>query len=244
MMMKTRPVFFAFIPNLRRVKWKWFAFVFLVIAFLYGAGALYQEINKLPPAEAVKQSLLNTWHAQSYRFRVTASRSLAGQEMLLSDLQGEKSSQGIYLQGSLPLIKADVEIYHLGDNIYRRDPFTKGWVVVPAGGRVGIEQLIAELNPLSVFNFVEDNFTAKYVGTERVVGKKCRVYELMTKGENKYLELFWQDFNYILWVDKKEGLIRQAQISAEHRDNSQHNLKIVLWLSDFNVPIELKPPVE
>ncbi|MDD2211655.1 MAG: hypothetical protein PHV56_01550, partial [Clostridia bacterium] len=76
------------------------------------------------------------------------------------------------------------------------------------------------------------------------VGKKCRVYELMTKGENKYLELFWQDFNYILWVDKKEGLIRQAQISAEHRDNSQHNLKIVLWLSDFNVPIELKPPVE
>jgi hypothetical protein len=230
--------------NLRSIKWKRFVFILLIFVLLYGTVFLYQEVNKLPPQEAVKQSLLNTLQAQSYRFQVVASRSFEGKETLLSDLHGEKSSQGIYLQGTLPLIKADVEIYHLGDTIYRRDPFTKGWVVIPTGGRVGIEQLIAELNPLGIFDFSDDNFTVRYTGTEKVGKKKCWVYEVMTKGENKYLELFWQDFNYILWVDKKEKFIRRAQISAEHRDNSQHSLKIVFTLDDYNLPLELKPPVK
>lgn len=242
--MKKRLFFLTSIPNLGRIKRKWFVFILLALVLFSGVIYFYKEINKLPPQEAVKLSLFNTLQAQSYRFQVRASRSLEGQETLLSDLHGEKSRQGIYLRGLVPLIKADVEIYHIGDTIYRRDPFTKGWVVVPTGGRVGIEQLITELNPLGVFNFPDDNFVAKYVGTERVGRKKCRVYEVMTRGENKYLELFWQDFNYILWVDKKEGFIRQAQISAEHRDNSQHTLKVVLSLRDYNVPIELKPPVE
>ncbi|MGI6587363.1 MAG: hypothetical protein ACOX2N_00975 [Peptococcia bacterium] len=230
--------------NFKSIKWKWLVFILLVIIFLYGVVYFYQEVKKLPPQEAVKQGLLNTLQAQSYRFRVIASRSLEGKEVILSDLYGEKNSQGIYLQGTLPLIKADVEIYYLEDTIYRRDPFTKGWVVVPTGGRVGIEQLIAELNPLGIFDFSDDNFTVRYTGTERVAKKKCWIYEVMTRGENKYLELFWQDFNYILWVDKKEGFIRRAQISAEHRDNSQHNLKIVFSLEDYNLPLELKPPVE
>jgi hypothetical protein len=208
-------------------------------------GYVYEEINRLPPGEAVRQSLDKTLNVGSYRFRVTATRLLEGNEMTLSDLYGQKSSEGIHLQGSLPLIKADVEIYHLGGNIYRKDAYTQGWVVVPDGGRVGTEQLIAELNPLGAFHFTEDNFDdVKYAGKEKVGGQTCRVYEVMTRGENKYLELFWQDFNYIIWVDKKEGLIRQAQVSAEHRDNACHILSINISLSDFNTAIELKAPVE
>lgn len=230
--------------NLSNLKWKWVAFLLLVIVFLCGIIYLYEEVNKLPPQEAVKQSLLHTLQARSYRFQVQASRLLKGQEIILSDLHGQKNSQGIYLQGTLPLIKADVEIYYVGDTLYRRDPFTKGWVMVPTGGRVGIEELMAELNPLGVFDFLDDNFTVRYAGMEKVGKKKCRVYEVMTRGENKYLELFWQDFNYILWVDKKEKFIRRAQISAEHRDNSEHCLKIVFTLADYNLPLELPSPVQ
>ena len=232
-----------FSPNLQRVKWKGILLALLVIALLYGGVYFFQEITKLPPQEAIKLSLLNTIHAQNYRFEVTATRIYEGKETLLSDLCGEKGAQGVYLKGTIPLIKADVEIYHLGDTLYRSDPFTKGWVVVPIQGRVGIEQLIAELNPLGVFNFAEENLEAKYVGTERVQGKKCRVYEIMTKGENRYLQLYWQDFNYILWIDRKEGLIRKAQISADHRDDSQYNLKLSVSLYDYNEEIELKPPI-
>jgi negative regulator of sigma E activity len=147
------------------------------------------------------------------------------------------------LYGSLPLIKADVEIYHLGDQMYQKDVYTKKWILIPAQSREGIEQLIAELNPLSIFNFSEDNWEIKEAGKERIDGKGCYVYEVMTRGENKYLQLFWKDFNYILWVDKKEGLLRQAKISAEHRERSDHRLTIEVKLTDYNVPIELTPPV-
>jgi len=232
-----------FRQNLKRVKWKPIILVFLLIVLLYGGVYFFQEVTKLPPQEAIKQSLFNTLHAQNYRFKVKATRLYEGKETLLSDLCGEKGAQGIYLKGMIPLIKADVEIYHLGNTLYRRDPFTKGWVVVPIEGRVGIEQLITELNPLGVFNFPEENLDAKDVGTERVQGKKCRVYEIMTRGENRYLQLFWQDFNYILWIDRKDGLIRQAQISANHRDDSLYNLKLLVSLYDYNEEIELKPPI-
>ncbi|MGI6144910.1 MAG: hypothetical protein GX092_04135 [Clostridia bacterium] len=229
--------------NLKSIKWKWIILAFLLIVILYGGVYFFEELTKLPPQEAIKQSLFNTMHAQNYRFEVKATRIYEGKETLLSDLHGEKGAQGIYLKGTIPLIKADVEIYHLGTTLYRRDPFTKGWVVVPTEGRVGIEQLITELNPLGVFNFPEENLDVKYVGVERVQGKKCRVYEIMTRGENRYLQLFWQDFNYIIWIDRKEGLIRQAQISAEHRDDSQYNLKLLVSFYDFNKEIELKPPI-
>lgn len=66
----------------------------------------------------------------------------------------------------------------------------------------------------------------------------------MSRGENKFAEFFWQDFNYILWVDQKGKYIRQAQITAEHRDEPEHDLQILITLGDFNRSFVLEPPVK
>ncbi|HHZ17143.1 MAG TPA: hypothetical protein PLJ33_05590 [Peptococcaceae bacterium] len=238
-----RPVFLLSILDPQRSLWKWALLLLAVFFLLYGGRYIYEEANRLPPDEAVKQCVLKALNAESYRFQVTAKRIQDGQETVISEINGEKSLAGVHLYGSLPLIKADVEIYHLGDQMYQKDVYTKKWILIPAQSREGIEQLIAELNPLSIFNFSEDNWEIKEAGKERIDGKGCYVYEVMTRGENKYLQLFWKDFNYILWVDKKEGLLRQAKISAEHRERSDHRLTIEVKLTDYNVPIELTPPV-
>lgn len=238
-----RPVFLLSILNPGRTIWKWLLLLGVLVV-LYGGGSyLLEEARKLPPDQAVMQSLAQTLNAENYRFQVTAKRNLAGNETIISVINGEKSLDGVHLQGSLPLIKAEVEIYHLGDQIYRKDIYSKKWVIVPAESRVGLEQLIAELNPLSVLKFAEGSFEVKEAGKERVDGKPCRVYEVMTKGENKYLELYWRDFNFILWVDKKEGVLRRLKISAEHRETTDHTLSIETVFTDYDVPLELKPPV-
>ncbi len=242
--MRNRPILLLSILNPGRAKWKWFVTFLLAVVLFYGTSYIYGEMNKLPPEEAVKQSLVKTFQVENYRFQVIAKRSQEGKDVLISDIHGEKSAEGIHLQGSIPLIKADVDLYYLGETIYRKDASTKNWVMIPAGGRVGVEQLIAELNPLGVLNFPEGNFVVQEAGTERLGGKSCRVYEVMTKGESKYLGLFWQDFDYILWVDKKEGLIRQARITAEHREKAGQTLSVDLLLTDYHLPIELKAPVE
>lgn len=239
-----RPVCFLSILNPGRSIAKWLIICLAVVLLFWGGRYLCEEVNRLPPDEAVKQSLTKTLNAETYRFKVTAKRSQDGQEAVISEISGEKSLDGVYLQGSLPLIKAEVEIIHLGDQLYRKDVYTKKWVTVPAEGRIGLEQLITELNPLSVFKFTDGSFEVKEAGKEKVDGQTCRVYEIMTKGENKYLQLFWQDFNYILWVDKKDGLLRQARISAEHREMVNHSLSIEVLFFDYHVPFELKPPLE
>ncbi|MCR4441832.1 MAG: hypothetical protein QHH10_06790 [Peptococcaceae bacterium] len=225
--------------NLRGKWWKLLAACFLAALLVYGIN----ELTAPPPKEAVLQGLVKTLNAKSYRYRAVAVRVLEGKESIISEINGEKNLRGVHLQGSLPIIKAEVEIYHLGDVLYRRDSLTKGWVVVPDKERAAVEKLIAEINPLGAFHFTErDNIDVKYVGREKAGGKTCRLYEVMGRGGNKYMELYWEDFNYRLWIDRKEGVIRRAEIMAEHRDNSRHLLKIDVELKDFNEPVDIKGP--
>lgn len=231
--------------NFSKIRWKWAALLLLLIVLSSVGFYLYEEWTLLPPNEAVLEGLNKTANLQSCRYNLTAVRILEGKEAIISEVNGEKNAQGVHLNGKLPIIKADVEIYHMGDTLYRRDTLTDGWVIVPEKGRAAIEQLIAEINPLGVFHFSEqDNIEVKYIGKEKVNKKTCRLYEVMGRGVNKYLELYWQDFKYRIWIDKHKSVIRKAQIMAEHRDNAQHLLQITVVFSDFDEEIEINPPVK
>lgn len=228
--------------KLPALPWKWVLYLVLALLLVYGNIAIYEELSRPPAREAVLQGLSKSLNSSSCRYQAVAKRVKEGKESVLSEIWGEKNSQGVHLKGNLPIIKAEIEVYHLGDKIYRRDPFTQGWLVVSSQGRASVEQLIAEVNPLGIFKF-PDNPDVKYTGKEKVGKTACRVYEIMTRGENKYLELYWQDFNYRLWIDKKDGLIRKAEVSAEHRDDSTHILTVIIELMDYNEPVEIKPPL-
>lgn len=227
--------------NMKRGPWKWLLLSLLIVIMGLGGFYMYEEFTLPEPQEAVQQGLAKTLGAKSYRYQAVAKRILEGKESVLSQVVGEKNHQSVHIKGELPIIKAEVEIYQIGDTLYRRDTTSQGWLKVPAKGRAAFEQLIAEINPLGSFNFSQI-VEAKYAGKEKIGGKTCRVYEVMARGENKFLELFWQDFNYRLWIDKNEGFINKAEVSAEHRNNSRHLLNISIILSDFNENIEIKEP--
>ena len=239
--MRIKPELPILAVNVANIPWKWVAAFVVTILLVWGNIYLYEELTRLPPQEAVLQGVNKTINAQSYRYEALAKRILDGQESVISEVRGEKNIKGVHLAGTLPIIQAEIEVYHLGDKMYRRDTFSGGWLEVPVKSRAAAEQLIAEINPLGVFHFVE-NPDAKYTGKEKVGQKVCRVYEVIGRGENKFMELYWQDFNYRLWIDQKEGVIRKAEVMAEHRDNSQHQLKVTILLDDLNEPVEVIPP--
>jgi len=223
--------------------WKLLAGCLLAAFLAWGSIYIYGELTAPPPKEAVLQGLAKTLNARSCRYRAVAVRVLEGKESVISEINGEKNLRGVHLWGTLPIIKAEVEVYHLGDVLYRRDSLTKGWVSVPGKDRAAVERLIAEINPLGAFHFAEqDNIDARYAGLEKAGGKICRLYEVMARGTNKYMELYWEDFNYRVWIDRQDGFIRRAEIVAEHRDNSRHLLKIEVELKDFNEPVEIMEP--
>ena len=227
--------------NIAKTPWKCAAALALTVTLVWGNIYIYEELTRLPPGEAVLQGLNKTVNAQSYRYEALAKRSLDGRETIISEVKGEKNLKGVHLAGNLPIIQAEVEVYHLGDTMYRRDTFSAGWLEVPVKNKAAVEQLITEINPLGIFHFTND-IDAKYVGKEKVGKKVCRVYEVMGRGENKYMELYWEDFKYRLWIDKKESVIRKAEIMAEHCDNSRHQLHVSILLYDLNEPVEIVPP--
>lgn len=229
--------------TIHRLPWKWLGAIMLTIILIYGNTLLYEELTRLPPREAVLQGLGKTLNASSYCYHAVATRTLNGSKTVISDLVGEKNLKGVHIKGNLPIINAQVEIYQFGDVMYRQDASNQGWVEVGNKSKASMEQLIAEINPLGMFHF-DDNIDVKYAGKEKIGNRSCLVYEIMTRGENKYLELYWQDFKYRLWIDKKEWLIYKAQIIAEHRDNSQHVLGVVIEMNSFDDPLEINPPFE
>lgn len=225
----------------RKIVIKWLGLALLAITAVFAGTLLYEKLTLPVPEEALRQSLPKTLNTQSCRYQAVAVRVLDGQETVISEVSGEKNLQSVHIKGNLPIVKSEVEVYQFPDAMYRRDSLTKGWLVVPAKGRAAMEQLISEINPMGAFHF-DDAIEVLYAGKEKVGKYSCRIYEVIGRGQNKYLELYWQDFNYRLWVDRKEGYIRKAEIMAEHRDNSQHLLKLTMTLSDYNEVIEIKPP--
>lgn len=239
--MKIMPRLLIKAVNISKIPWKFLVAIILTLILIYGNLYIYDELTKLPPKEAVLQGLAKTLNAQSYTYRAVAQRNIEGEENIISDIRGEKNLQGVHIEGKIPLINAEIEVYQFNDKMYRRDSTSQNWLIVPGKNIASMEQFIAEINPLGIFNFTE-NMEVKYVGKERITGKTCRIYEVMTRGQEKYMELYWSDFNYILWLDKKEGMIRKAQISAEHRDKSQHILKVTVDILDFNKDITINAP--
>lgn len=228
--------------NISKRPWNLIAILLIGLILIYGTFVLYEEITRPQPMDAIQQGLAKTINARSYRYEVTAVHVIDGKEKILSNTRGEKCLQDVHIKAELPIIKADVEIYQIGDTMYRQDTTTKDWLIVSNKGRAAIEMLISEINPLGVFHF-DEFIEVIYTGKEKVNKRKCWAYEIMAKGENKFLELYWKDFNYQLWIDKKEGMIRKAVVTAEHRDKSQHILKVNVLLYDFDESIEIVPPI-
>ena len=232
----------ALFENLRSTKlWKYGVGILLAVGLVNGGIYLLGEFTRLPPSEEVKQALMKTINAKSYRYSSEAKRTIDKEESIISQVSGEKTLSAIHIKGNLPIIKAEIEAYRFEDKMYRRDSLTKDWVVIPVTSYAVTEQLIAEINPLSVFDFSED-IDVTYTGTQKVQRRTCRVYEIMKRGENKYLQLYWTDYTFKLWIDKREGVIKKAEVNAEHRDNSRYLLNMTVMLWDFNEPIVIERP--
>jgi len=221
--------------------WKWGAALSLLLLLVYASCFFIAELKRLPPAEEVRQGLVKTINAKSYRYSSETKRIYNREATLISEIKGEKALTSVHIEGNIPLINAKIEVYRVEDTMYRRDSLTANWVVVPIASQSAVEQLIAEVNPLAVFDFTAE-IDVSCTGSERVQGRACRVYEVMKRGESKYLELYWTDYTFRVWIDKRDALIRKAEVRAEHRDNSLYLLEMTVLFWDYNEPISITRP--
>ncbi|NPV26132.1 MAG: DUF2092 domain-containing protein [Firmicutes bacterium] len=226
-----------------RVTKRKLAIFFLAILIIFLCTVVYHwwfNHSAVVPEELIGVAIENTARAQSYRYEIVARSQVDGQFRTLSEITGEKAKNGdFHIKGVM--VNSPVDIYQIGDITYHKDLFTNKWIVTEGSNLAKMQVLMTEINPLAHFNF-RQVVGVKYLGQEKVRDERCYVLECQPHLENQYLELFWTEFIYQLWIDRKDQLIRKACIKARHKSNANAALSIDVQLYDFNQNLEIKPP--
>ena len=195
----------------------------------------------LTPAEVVSQGIAKIEQGQSYSFTMKAVEIKGDQEKVLTDFSGEVNQGDAKIHGFMPFINAEIDLIRKDQQLFRKDSIDGRWVLIPAVGLENMETFMMEINPLGAFQFI-NNMDASYVGKEKVGGRKCRVYEVMTRGEHQLLTYYWHDYNYRLWIDQKDGFLKKGEVIAEHRDNALHTLHVTVDFKNYGKKIRIKAP--
>lgn len=213
----------------------------LVIGILASADKIqdYYVKSKLEPQVELTAALKSMAAVTSYRYSLQSGFTVNKREEVISRVEGEKNDGNTHIKGEM--VNTPVDIYYIDQTIYNYDSFSDKWLVIESDTTNSEELLISELNPLSNFRFKQVNEVEK-IGFEKINGTECLVVGCQPSIESQLLETLWKDFEYRLWIDYREKLIKKAVLSANNKQSPGTRLNLLVNFSDFNKNIKIEPP--
>jgi len=227
-------------------RWWLITALLLVLIIIGGVSSLlfnnYQQ-SRIDPGELLTEALDRTAAARSFRYNLESTLLVEGRKEEISRIQGEKSPEGhIHIKGEM--VKTPVDIYHIDQAIYNWDSFSERWMVIKDAQTDTTKVLISELDPLSNFNFKSIG-EIKRKGWETIDGRKCMIVNCKPSVENELMEIRWRSFDYNIYIDVKDKLVRKATLSAVSKNNEDTYLNMTVSFKDFNEKISIvKPTVD
>lgn len=217
--------------------------IFVILALLaWGASLLFRGAAKVPPQEMLKTGLEKTLASGSFRYRAEARIISEGKDNagFLSRVEGEKvSPDRVRIKGVM--MNTPIEFIQVGDSAYLKDQSTGKWITLPGNKLADSELFYSELNPLAFFNF-KDVPELKYVGEEKVNGKKLLLLEMRPNLMDPFLELRLKDYYYKVWLSPEDYRLRQASIRASDKQDPGNGIEINLQIWDYDKNIVIDPP--
>lgn len=221
---------------------RWILLVIVLVALAAAGGGYYyyQTYFKVVPEELLAESLSQTLAAASYRYHIETRINVEGREDLLSRVDGERDPQGnFHIIGEIT--GQATEAYQLADTTYLKDPVTGKWMVIPGNDIFQQELFMAEINPLGSLQLGAIHDLA-YLGLEDTDQGRAYHLRLRPEVQNKFLQLYAQDFLYDLWIGRRDKLIHQVAIQAASQANPTTTLAFSLQIYDYGARVRLEPP--
>lgn len=213
-----------------------FGAVLLLVIVLWGIGSLFSN-SGVAPDELLDKTLQNTLASNSYRYSVEVMQE--GQEVI-SSIKGERVEPGrVHIKGSM-LKTNSIEFIQVDNTTYMKDPWSDRWITLEENKLAQSELFVTEFNPLALFNF-KDIPQIKQSGRERVDGEKTVVLDLKPVVQNPYLELKYVDYDYKVWIEPEQGLIRKARMEAK-LPGGKTGMVVEMKFWDYNKPIYIEKP--
>lgn len=214
----------------------------VVMAAWFGYG-YYQENIKLVPEELLDEALRNTLAASTYRYNISVRLKVDGREEKLSQVTGERDARGnFHVQGEMT--GQPTEAYQIGDTTYLKDPVTSKWMVIPGNNLFQQELFMAEINPVAMLNIAQPQ-DMEYLGKQK--GKDGQVYVLKLRPqvvENRFLNMYAQDFTYLLHISRGDRYVSRAEVEATSKANTSTRIFFTVDFFDYNARISIEPPVK
>lgn len=227
-------------PLEKKTVWRTAGLVFAVLVLITGLVWFYDSFLKVEPGPLLEETMEKAHKAKSYLYQMKAELDIGGTPRTWIEVKGERAPGCYHFQGKT--LGTPVEIYQIGNRSYTRDPVTNNWTVLDGVDLAQQQLYMAEIDPLSNFRF-QTKEVPHLLGKERVGGRSCWVLEVNPQVENKYLELWWDDFTYRFWIDRKNHQLVRAQANARSKNSSSTRLTMVIDFQDFNKRIEIQPPI-
>lgn len=200
------------IPIKKYLKVRYLLIVGFLILISFAGHIYLQENTKIIPEELLTDAINNTLEAKSYQFHTISTITIDGTGKVFSNIKGERADTNIFhVSGSM--LGTEIDVYQINDTTYRLDPLTKKWIVTENNSLLRESLLMAELNPLSNFYF-QELLSTNYLGKEKINGHKLYKIECTPKINNKWLDGYFKDLKYLIWIDKKDCTIKKATVNA------------------------------
>ncbi|MHB1420890.1 MAG: hypothetical protein ACYCX4_15140, partial [Bacillota bacterium] len=81
-----------------------------------------------------------------------------------------------------------------------------------------------------------------YKGVEKLKGKKYHLVELHPQVQSEFLQRFWKDFTYKIWIDPQDRVIKKALVQAVHKADPKTSVSIAVDFFDYGAKINLQAP--
>jgi hypothetical protein len=221
---------------MRRAKWP---VIFLLIAA--GVVFYYFMFIKIEPGPLLEEALDKAYQAKNYRYTLKSDLNIGGNKKTWIRVQGERAPECYHFQGKT--LGTPVEIYQIGMRSYTKDPVSGKWTILD-GVDLSKQQLyMAEIDPLNSFRFKKIGEPPRLVGKEKLGWTKCVILEIKPEVESKYLEIWWQDFTYRFWIDRRKHILVKAEATAVSTQSTDTVLTMTVDFRDFNKKIKIAPPI-
>ena len=227
---------------MNKTRWLVLGSIILLLAGgLSSAGKLHDAYIKsqLDPVVELNTAMGNMQNLSSYRYKMRSGFTIEQREEVISAVTGEKEAGKTHIKGEM--VNTEIDIYYIDRTIYNYDALSDKWLVIESSTKSSEELLISELNPMSNFTFKTIKAVEK-IGFEKVDGTECLVVRLRPAIESQLLETLWQHFEYQMWIDYQDRIVRKAALSAVNKRSPTTILKIEVQFSDFNEKISIDPP--
>lgn len=215
--------------------------VLLLLVLIIVAGfLLLSRRQSQPPPEIVATAIANTFASDNFRFTTDSFVYVNGNQRQYAHLNGEKVGEARHISGDI--LGTPVNIYFYDEVLYQQNSLDGNWHSVFGGSLADASELLAEIEPARNFDYRELGET-NYLGREEVDGVACWKLECPIHLADQWIENYFKDIVYLLWVEPGPQLLRKAQISATSKENAAVTLLIENCFSDFGAEILLNPPV-